>query len=738
MKQLNKKKRNMKGKYHQIIPSTDSRFHETCYIHIEEKLLNPETQPIVNSASTNLLKHLKEINPTFDFSELTKLRALTNPATPYYNNDRDNSKYDLILYVDDIIEGPKREDVEKWIEIEKEMKNESEKEIQMERKDSKQKDQKERNEQKEIHNSYINYLHFQNVSKCRKSGKKYKVIEMLGEGSFGQVVKCLDIETNQFVAMKVLRNKPVYIRQGMLELTMLELLNRYFDPNCEYHTLRLYDHFLYCDHICIVNELLSINLYELMSENNCEGLSVNISRTFLQQILESLDICYQKNIVHCDLKPENVLLVDMTRNVRLIDFGSACFENNTLYSYIQSRHYRAPEVILGMSYTTAIDMWSLGCIAAEFFLGIPIFPGSCEHNQLYKIIKMIGMPPTELLEKSKRTNKFFNKQKGMNGKFVYELKSEEEYEFDNRESIEPNRDYYDYVSLEDFCMRVPMKFSSKDEHRKEEIRRSFYDFLKRIFCWKAEDRMQPSQALRHPFITKKLFSGTVDIERSVSPVRRMKEKTMLIDEMISKIFDDLTSHETMQYINENLTTSEYYKTYFRAFDKGIILNIQNANPFLLPPMTPPSVIQLFEQIEHEKELQERKEQIEKREQNKFQKKSPIEIHHSQENKTFDESTMLSEKYHLENPNEISRKESNRISIQKDQSTSLDTSRFYSENNSESYRQSWSQTVDMKIPGSEDISFSFENDMNSFVSPNEMNQRKQTSLSQMTPIEEDEK
>ena len=425
---------------------------------------------------------------------------------------------------------------------------------------------------------------------------------MLGEGSFGQVVKCIDMETNQFVAMKVLRNKPIYIRQGMLEITMLELLNIYFDENCEYHTLRLFDHFIYHDHICIVNELLSVNLYELMSENNCEGLSLSISRTFLQQILESLEVCYRNNIVHCDLKPENVLLVDMTKDVRLIDFGSACFENNTLYSYIQSRHYRAPEVILGIPYTTSIDMWSLGCIAAEFFLGIPLFPGSCEYNQLYKIIKLIGPPPTDLLEKSKRTSKYFKKRKSLNDRIIYELKSHREYDFDNRESIEPNRDYYDYISLEDFCNRVPIKFSSRDENRKEERRKAFYDFLKRIFTWNPEERMKPSEALQHPFITKQMFDETFEIHRSVSPLRKIKEKTLMTDELISKVFDDLTPQESMKFINENLTPNEYYKTYFKALDKGIVLNIQNANPFLLPPMTPPSVILLFQKMNEEKML----------------------------------------------------------------------------------------------------------------------------------------
>jgi hypothetical protein len=87
-------------------------------------------------------------------------------------------------------------------------------------------------------------------------------------------------------------------------------------------------------------------------------------------------------IIHCDLKPENILLAPpgpgggSLGQLKLIDFGSACFESRTAYSYIQSRFYRSPEVLLGLSYSAAIDMWSFGCVAAELFLGLPLFPGA--------------------------------------------------------------------------------------------------------------------------------------------------------------------------------------------------------------------------------------------------------------------------------------------------------------------------------------------------------------------------
>jgi serine/threonine protein kinase len=76
--------------------------------------------------------------------------------------------------------------------------------------------------------------------------------------------------------------------------------------------------------------------------------------------------------------------------IKLVDFGSACFENETVYSYIQSRFYRSPEVLLGLPYNSAIDMWSLGCISAEMFLGLPLFPGASDHDQLKLIMDTLG------------------------------------------------------------------------------------------------------------------------------------------------------------------------------------------------------------------------------------------------------------------------------------------------------------------------------------------------------------
>jgi serine/threonine protein kinase len=95
------------------------------------------------------------------------------------------------------------------------------------------------------------------------------------------------------------------------------------------------------------------------------------------------------DIIHCDLKPENILLRHPKKSgIKVIDFGSSCRSDKRMYSYIQSRFYRSPEVMLGLPYSVSIDVWSLGCILAEMHTGEPLFSGSDQFDQMQKIVKV--------------------------------------------------------------------------------------------------------------------------------------------------------------------------------------------------------------------------------------------------------------------------------------------------------------------------------------------------------------
>lgn len=125
--------------------------------------------------------------------------------------------------------------------------------------------------------------------------------------------------------------------------------------------------------------MLNVNLYEHIKIHNFEGFEENLVWKYVIQILKCLLYLSSFKIIHCDLKPENILLRKAGKQLlKVIDFGSSCYEKERVYTYIQSRYYRAPEVILGIPYTTAIDMWSLGCIAYELFIGYPLFAGENE------------------------------------------------------------------------------------------------------------------------------------------------------------------------------------------------------------------------------------------------------------------------------------------------------------------------------------------------------------------------
>eukprot|EP00603_Paraphysomonas_imperforata_P007950 CAMPEP_0114429316 /NCGR_PEP_ID=MMETSP0103-20121206/9413_1 /TAXON_ID=37642 ORGANISM="Paraphysomonas imperforata, Strain PA2" /NCGR_SAMPLE_ID=MMETSP0103 /ASSEMBLY_ACC=CAM_ASM_000201 /LENGTH=1280 /DNA_ID=CAMNT_0001598629 /DNA_START=214 /DNA_END=4056 /DNA_ORIENTATION=+ len=271
----------------------------------------------------------------------------------------------------------------------------------------------------------------------------YTIMDLLGTGTFGQVFRCLkepneDVDNeagrrkpSEVVAVKVVKGKPAYRTQGLLEVKIAKMVNQIGDPEDRHHLVRVKDSFESRGHVCIVFELLSCSLLDVLTQNQFRGLPLEVVQRFTVQLLSALAVLQDTNIIHCDLKPENILLCPKSAadsesdsksgaaqdsasptqkgavDIKVIDFGSACFEGKTMYSYIQSRFYRSPEVLLGVPYNGAIDIWSLGCVCAEMYLGLPLFPGASQHNQLTRIVDMLGNVPDFLVEHGKNSEKFF-------------------------------------------------------------------------------------------------------------------------------------------------------------------------------------------------------------------------------------------------------------------------------------------------------------------------------------------
>ncbi len=246
---------------------------------------------------------------------------------------------------------------------------------------------------------------------------RFEVLKILGKGSFGQVLKCYDHKLGSHIALKIVRNEKRFHRQAQEEIRILEHLRKQ-DKENTYNIIHCYESFSFRNHICITFELLSMNLYELIKKNKFAGFSLQLVRKFTHSILQCLDALNKNKIIHCDLKPENILLKQQGRSgIKVIDYGSSCYEHQRIYTYIQSRFYRAPEVILGSKYGMPIDMWSLGCIIAELLTGYPLFPGEDEADQLACIIELIGMPSNKLLESAKRARNFISSK----GKMFFKL-----------------------------------------------------------------------------------------------------------------------------------------------------------------------------------------------------------------------------------------------------------------------------------------------------------------------------
>ncbi|CAL6371322.1 unnamed protein product [Bathycoccus prasinos] len=244
---------------------------------------------------------------------------------------------------------------------------------------------------------------------------RFEVKETLGSGTFGRVVKCVDHDVRSHdenagqkrsVAIKIIKNKEEYRIQARTELAVLEAIESAriarMKRNAEC-VVRAIEHFNFRTHACIVFELLHCNLYEWMVDQRFTGASERVCKTVAKQLARALSFLKSLGIIHCDVKPENILLERRSETVsanplskvssypstaragfpsstqkydagngnnirvKLIDFGSSCFAHvPRIYPYVQSRFYRAPEVMLrDREYDQSIDMWSFACVLAE-------------------------------------------------------------------------------------------------------------------------------------------------------------------------------------------------------------------------------------------------------------------------------------------------------------------------------------------------------------------------------------
>ncbi|XP_037107596.1 homeodomain-interacting protein kinase 1 [Syngnathus acus] len=330
----------------------------------------------------------------------------------------------------------------------------------------------------------------------------YEVLEFLGRGTFGQVAKCWKRGTNEIVAIKILKNHPSYARQGQIEVG---ILNRLSAENAdEYNFVRSYECFQHKGHTCLVFEMLEQNLYDFLKHSKFSPLPLRHIRPILQQVATALMKLKSLGLIHADLKPENIMLVDPLRQpyrVKVIDFGSASHVSKAVCStYLQSRYYRAPEIILGLPFCEAIDMWSLGCVIAELFLGWPLYPGASEYDQIRYISQTQGLPAEYLLSAGTKTSRFFNR--GPDSSYpLWRLKTPSEHEMEMGIKSKEARKYI-FNCLDDMMqVNLSSHLEGTDMLAEKADRREFIDLLKRMLRLDADKRITPTKTLGHPFVT---------------------------------------------------------------------------------------------------------------------------------------------------------------------------------------------------------------------------------------------
>lgn len=254
-----------------------------------------------------------------------------------------------------------------------------------------------------------------------------EVVFTLGEGAFGKVVECIDRDTDERVAVKIMRDFECFREAARSEIAVLEEINR-LDDDSRFACVRMLDRFDLGGHVCIVFELLGLSTFDFQRLNGFLPFSVEQIRHMAFQIFTAVCFLHRNQLTHTDLKPENILFVcsdsDLQYNhetkceerklrsldVKVVDFGTATFDHEHHESLVSTRHYRAPEVILDLGWSQSCDVWSLGCVLMEFYLGHPLFQTHNSKEHLAMMERILGPIPVHLLKQTRKQHYVHNER----------------------------------------------------------------------------------------------------------------------------------------------------------------------------------------------------------------------------------------------------------------------------------------------------------------------------------------
>ncbi|KAJ3018540.1 U4/U6 small nuclear ribonucleoprotein prp4 [Thoreauomyces humboldtii] len=334
--------------------------------------------------------------------------------------------------------------------------------------------------------------------------ERYHVYSVLGKGVFSSVVKAQDTQNGDAdVAIKLIRNNDTMYRAGIKELSILKKLMA-ADPDNKKHVIRLLRHFEHKNHLCLVFESLSMNLREVLKKFGKDiGLNIKAVRVYAQQLFLSLSLLKKCNILHADIKPDNILVTDSKSTLKLCDLGSASDAGeNDITPYLVSRFYRAPEIILGMPYEFGLDVWSVACTLYELYTGKILFPGRSNNQMLRLMMDVKGKFPNRMLRRGQFTHLHFEdavflaaETDRVTGKDVIRKIA----------AIKPTKDLKTRL-LGGVGLAAPVPqagdggaaTSAADESKYLLVQ--FVDFLDKALNLNPEKRLTVREALAHPFL----------------------------------------------------------------------------------------------------------------------------------------------------------------------------------------------------------------------------------------------
>eukprot|EP00096_Caligus_rogercresseyi_P010961 TRINITY_DN415_c1_g1_i1.p1 TRINITY_DN415_c1_g1~~TRINITY_DN415_c1_g1_i1.p1 ORF type:complete len:563 (+),score=113.57 TRINITY_DN415_c1_g1_i1:177-1865(+) len=351
-----------------------------------------------------------------------------------------------------------------------------------------------------IGNDEDGHLAYQLGDEVETENKRYKILATLGEGTFGKVVKVKELNSDKIVALKIIKNVDKYREAAKLEVNVLEKIQEK-DPTNIHLCGRMLSWFNYYGHMCLTFELLGLSVFDFLKQNNYHPYSLDQVRHITYQLCYAVKYIHSCKLTHTDLKPENILFTNSdwevsynpkkkreyrrikNTEVHLIDFGSATFDWEHHSKVVSTRHYRAPEVILELGWSQPCDVWSIGCIMFELYLGFTLFQTHDNVEHLAMMDKILGPLPEKLIRLSK--TKFF-----MNNTLLWdENSSGGKYVKENCRAI------------------AKYKACETEDHN------LLFDLIQKMLIYDPSERITLRESLLHPFFDKIPSHHRVDLHR---------------------------------------------------------------------------------------------------------------------------------------------------------------------------------------------------------------------------------